>query len=107
VSDRQLLQRAPELLRHGYGVEQRVRLGGPEKGTTEYLCFRQCLEDATVAGGGAYDPVEDVEQCAVDCASIADNGSMCDTIGVYTQDVFTCMQDSCEDECIFDPAMAD
>ncbi len=77
--------------------------GGPN-GETEYLCIRQCLEARATAGGGAYDREVDDPECAAECVTIVD-GSACSAIGNYTSVLVGCMHDSCEDECILDPAM--
>jgi hypothetical protein len=74
--------------------------GGPNPGETEYLCYQDCLVTRAEAGGGAYDPDSDPDECAGLCVTPA-----CGTIGNYTNDLIVCMHDNCEDECFVDPAM--
>jgi len=96
-------------MKNCYGVAATTRnvcgWGGPIKGQTEYLCFRDCMEERTRDGGGVYDDMIDVAECGAECSSTAEDGGTCDAVGLDTQDLIGCMLDNCDDPCIIDPAM--
>lgn len=66
--------------------------GGKTLGQTEYLCFQDCLLEKIMTNGTYTD--DDQDTCAADCSP-----SCAGVPSDATNEVITCMHDSCEDEC--------